>query len=263
MPEACEVIAIQAEQSHRFRRAFWLMSFLIGGMMATVPVALLFVRGAVEAFRNLDKGGDSLPGLLREVARQFIWPVGPISLIAIIALFAFSRLWHSMRARDLRHKFVLRLPTIGKRARAESVRYFTWALGRLTRVGIAPKTALLAASEAMPNLELRSRIEASGLAMSDSERISSAVQMLNFLPPEAAPMLSTGEMTGDLPTQLGYLERAAHGDFENESDQAKRRIGCWVILIFALGMVFLAYLIYGVFYGSIFDITNSWQDDLP
>jgi type II secretory pathway component PulF len=257
MPEACEVIANQAEDSHRFRRSFWLMGILVGGMVATIPIAILFVRGAIESFRNLETSGN-LMGLLRETGRQLLWPVGPVSLAALIALYLLFKSWGSLRSSYARHRIVLRLPTIGKRAKAESISLFTWALGRLTRAGMAPRTAMLAAAEAMPNLELRSRIEAASQAMSDSAPVSTALQGIDFLPPEAAPMVATGEMTGDLPSQLGYLERMTYGEFENENDQARKRVGCWVILVYAIGVLFMIYLIYSVFYGAVFDITNSW-----
>jgi len=262
MPEACDVIARQAEESNRFRRSFWLLGILVGGMFITVPLTVLFLRGALESFKNLETEG-SFMGLMRMVAKQVLWPVGPFTVALLLLAYAIYRWWISMKGQHIRHRIVLRLPTIGNRTKAESVSLFTWALGRFTSAGLAPRTAFLAAAQAMPNLELRERMESAGQAMSDSAPISAVIQSLPFLPAEAAPMIATGEMTGDLPTQLAYLERSAYGEFENENDFAKKRVGCWAWLIYCLGFLIFVYLVYCIFYGNVFQITESWQNEVP
>ncbi len=256
LPEACDVIAKQAEDSARFRRLFgWIAFLAVSGILGAAP-AILAVRSSLESIRQQDAAGGQLPGLatlMRAFGSQVAGPPGWISLGVLVSGFILLRWFLGMPMRRARHRAILLLPTMGKRARFEAMALFAWAVSMLSRAALAPKSALLGAAAAMPNLHLAAEMERVGAAMSDRDKLSEALRDSRLVPPEFAPLVATGEVTGDVPGQVQLVARSARDEFESVDRFAKRRVGCWVALLFALGFLFSAWLLYGVFYPNLMD----------
>lgn len=254
MPEACDRIAQQAFDSHRFRKVFWWLGITAIGLVFFFPLGLLMVRSMLDMWHSLE-GNANQSGVLvlfRMIAQQLIWPMGPAVLATLVLYWLFKRWWLAMPARELRHKMVLKLPTIGRRAWAESLGLFSWALALLSRTGLSPMDCLLGATQAMPNLSLKAQMQEVGSKMTDKTKISEATAGLRLVPPEFVPMVSTGEMVGDISGQMAAVVQSTREEFEHHERFMRTRLGCWVVLLSAFGVLILMYLLYSVFYGQLF-----------
>jgi type II secretory pathway component PulF len=84
--------------------------------------------------------------------------------------------------------------------------------------------------------------------MSDATKLSDALGRTQLVPQEYAPMVQTGEITGDIPGQLFMASQATQNEFETQDKFARGRVGCWILLLFLLGGVIL----FGMFYGDLY-----------
>ncbi|HTQ09161.1 MAG TPA: type II secretion system F family protein, partial [Fimbriimonadaceae bacterium] len=254
-PEAYDLITDQAHASHRFRIWFkWLLAVTI--MVAgCIPIMILMRLAGLQSWDVQDRTGGQAPGwgtLFSSVGHQFIWPWGPITAILVIASIFFAKWWQSMPNRERRHRFVLRTPSIAKRARAESLSVFAWSLGKLSNVGLPPRTVWELATGTIPNLELRRQMDQTGQRMSERTKLSEAMTMSAAVPQEYAPIVQTGEITGDVPGALMRASQSQLEEFKAGDQGSKARVGCWMLLLIFIGSAAIFALFYGWFYPVLF-----------
>lgn len=233
LPEACERIAEQAESSHKFGRAMWMASAVALHALLIIPTAWLATRGVSTAWDKIDSAagaGGAMGGIqlmLDSMVERLRWPVGPITLGVYVALGLGWIAWKSMPLRPLRHRLGLRWVAFGPRARHEGLAIFAWALARISNAGIAPQPAWQMAVECVPNLELQERIRDAGSRLRENQPMSVAFFESRLFPEEYAPMMATGEQTGDVTGTLSRLAEAGRSEFETATGKAKWRTGCW------------------------------------
>lgn len=262
MPEAFALLSQQAEDAYKFKRFHWFIWYLAPRALLAIPIALAVVDALVLAYkRNSETQPVSFVSVLIEL---MIWPYGPM-MLAIGAVMLVLRWWFSThRMRHFRHRMGLKAPIYGPRARNESVAVFTWTLSRLSKAGLSPQRSWELATAAVPNLEMQERLRDAGARMHSGSRLSEVVFGSRIFPDEYAPILSTGELTGDIVGSLETLERASRNDFEESSKRAKwgsMRIGA-VFAIVTSGIVVIT-LIYGwyhKFYGAVLD-DYKWSQE--
>jgi type II secretory pathway component PulF len=255
LPEACEQIAAQAENSHRFRRSYRWLNLVIWSSIASAPVAVWGAKGLAKGFQNLDESGGTGNGgsqIANGLGREFV-AILPWCAVLVAASFAGIYLWQSMPNRRLRHRLILRVPTVAKRARNESVAVFAWSLSNLLRAGIAPKTALEVAAGSMPNLALAEQASSAAHSMSAESKLSDFAQRIPMLPPEASSLIQTGEMVGDLPGTMAQVARIEEAEFQQSDKMNRMRVGCWMVLIMVLGSCLMGGLFFRMFYDGIFE----------
>ena len=143
--EACEQVAKQTEDSRRFGYApkvfFW---FSLLNLVFLPPSWLVF-RAALDSWDAQDKAGGSLNGwsvLGSTMGQSLKWPVGPAVIALLVFLILGNRWWMSLDRRPLRHAAILKVPSLGKRVRAESVAVFTWTLSMVSWAGIPARDCL-------------------------------------------------------------------------------------------------------------------------
>src|ERR1044072_2114571 len=213
-PEAYNFITDQSHSSHKFRIWFkWLLAVAIM-VGACIPVGWLGVRAASAAWDANEKTGGSGNGwatLGASLWKVTVWPCAPIIVVLVIGTWIFARTWQARPMREKRHRMALIVPTVGKPARAESIAVFSWTMSMLAKTGLAPRTVWDLSTGTMPNLELRRQMEDTGRRMSESTRLSEAMTMSKTLPEEYAPIVQTGEVTGDIP---GALARASQSKLD-------------------------------------------------
>ena len=241
--EAAEAVAEQTNESLKFNR--WPL-FLFWWVFANV----IFLPPCISLMSAVNKLTDTYLGnqpstdpngmgmLMHAVLQSLLWPVGPLTLLSTAICWGSYWWWMRLPQRMLRHRALLRVPSIGKRARSESLATFAWALSMVSRAGIAPRTAWNVAAGAMPNLALAERMRQVGAQMQDGTKLSEAIHNSRVVPEEYAPIVSNGELVGDVSSALMTISTASRDDFSREDGMSKMRIGCWGVLVIAL--VFLA-----------------------
>lgn len=257
-PEAYDLITDQAHASHKLRIWFrWLLAIAIM-VGVCFPITQVMFRAAVDSWDVQEKSGGTAPGmptLLHAIGSELLWPCGPVILALILGFWLFGHFWQSMPRRELRHRLVLMVPSVKNRAKAESLSVFAWTMGMLSKVGLPPKTVWDLSVGTIPNLAVRNDLNNTGARMTEQTRLSEAMLMSQHLPEEYAPIVQTGEVTGDVP---GALMRASQSQLEEfkAGDQAtKARVGCWMLLIMVVGSL----IMFGMFYGG---FTKTMMDKI-
>lgn len=239
LPEAMGSVSGQIEASYKMKR--WIVILgLIGVLTAFIVIVLqLMLRSAIGSWNAQDAAGGTLPGgatLAQQMGKELLWPVGPITLITIAVVGVGMWLWTSMPLRDLRHRMVLFTPTIGKRAKKESLGLFSWVLSMMTKGGASPSEAWNHAVGAMPNLAMRKKMEAAKVVPGDTRKLSTLLESTKTLPVEFGHIVQTGEITGDVPGALMHVSETTQNEFTIQDKASKLRIGCWIFLLMGVGV---------------------------
>ncbi|HVT10775.1 MAG TPA: type II secretion system F family protein [Fimbriimonadaceae bacterium] len=249
-PEAYDLITDQAQASHKFRIWFtWLLwvAIMVG---ACLPVMWVVLRGALNSWDAQEKAGGMAPGMgtfVSQVFRQLLWPCGPIIAGLVLFLYLFGKYWQALPRREMRHRMVLIVPSVAKRARAESLSVFAWTMSMLSRVGLPPKQIWDLSMATVPNLEMRRRFNETGNQMTEQTRLSEAMSMSRQMPEEYAPIVQTGEVTGDVPGALLRASQTQLEEFKAGDNASKMRVGCWMFLLMGAGSAILMMMYYGGF----------------
>ncbi len=255
VPEAFEVLSKQAEEAYKFKRFHWFIWYLIPNAVCSIPLVYAFIATLKLTYKRSTEQGAPFLATFIELLR---WPYGPATL-AIAAVLLLLRWWlGSYPMRRFRHRLGLNVPIYGPRARNESVTLFSWTMGRLARGGTSPQQMWNLAADSVPNLEMRERLREAGSRMHSGSRLSEVIFGSKLFPEEYAPVISTGEMVGDLPGALDQLERVSRTEFDVSTGRARwgsARIG-GVAFVLTSGIVAIV-----LFKGWYVDITNTILND--
>lgn len=262
LPDAFMTLADQAEEAYKFKRFHWFIWYLAPRALVAVPLAFAAIDALIIAYKRTDTFVS--PSVWSVFLEKLIWPYGPI-ILAIGAAMLLLRWWLSThRMRRFRHAMGLKMPIYGPRARNESISLFTWTLSKLSRAGISPHRSWQLATEAVPNLEMQARLTEAAARMESNTRLSEVIFGSKLFPDEYAPILSTGELTGDLTGALDQLERVSRTEFEETTRKAKwgsMRIGLvFAIVTSGAVCITLTYGYYHKFYGAVLE-DYQWSEE--
>lgn len=251
LPEACDRIAEQSQKASGLRRMFWWISLLAWGTVVASPIGYVIVVALARSVEIQGTQGSSPrpADAIADALRETIFGVPGLAVaLALLGLLGVRQYWRSMRFRANRHRSVTWAPLVGARTRSEAIESFSWALAHVSRAALAPRTAFVEAMNAIPNLWLLKDFEAVASRMTDKSPISENLKEIRWLPPELVPLIATGEMTGDIGSQMRFAVESARSESEFHTTALKSRIGCWVLLIYLMGTLIASYFLYGVFY---------------
>jgi type II secretory pathway component PulF len=254
LPEAFALLSAQAQAAHSFKRFHWFVGPVVTSILVSMPLVFAVRFALITSAQKLE--GDPLL-FVKELTRHIIWPFGPMT-IALAAIFLTLRaILGTYEASRIRHKWGLRMPIYGPRARNECIATFTWALSRLAKSGIAPQTSWQLATEAVPNLDMADRLRTAGKMMHDGTKLSDVIFASKLFPQEYAPIISTGELVGDIETSLNQLEQVSREEFEVATTKARHkawRMGTLVMMISgAILLIVVVKTWYQDFYSGILD----------
>jgi type II secretory pathway component PulF len=262
LPEACAAVSEQAGAAHKFRIWHWFLWVAVIASLLFLPAVCMSMMSFNDTFIKMWKGNEEvgsgwvLHTMLVMYLRSFVSPVG-LTILAIYAAISFG-LWllNRPRAKRLRHSIGFRFPGYGRRATNEGITMFSWALGLLSRGGVAPQTSWALAADCVPNAVIHERLVEAGRLMRTDSRVSEAAFRSGLFPEEYAPTISTGEMVGDLPGALERLAQVSRAEYDSQTQYAKFRAGCWGVLIF-FGASILGFAILYYIYGKLL----SWMSE--
>ncbi len=263
--EALGTIVQQVDDARKIKRwASWLTWVTLLSVLSLPPLqASLQAALRIWDLQEQSGGGmDRMESLKRGFGAEMHSPTMWIQLGVIIGGYLLGRWILRMRAtKAARHQASLIVPSLGKRAKNEAMRAFSWHLGMASRSGLAPNQAWELAVGAVPNVHLREGLRRSFSQLGERGKISEGLRNSRLVPEELAPMVNTGEITGDVP---GALFRAAEGHHEQYmmADKfAKAQLGCWMWLILTISTVIGIWLLYDWFYPKL--QTKALDTGLP
>lgn len=219
VPDAFQMVADQAEEAHKFMRWFWWAWLVLLNLVLVLPGIWYASQALLRMWDVADASGGQVDGfqMARDVFREkLIWPFGPIIIGIFVTLYIFHRIWMSRPNTANRHKLAAVWPLWGDRAKKEGIATFSRILSRLSASGIPPSRAYELAAETVPNIEVRKRMRTMAENVRENTKLSEIVASSNMFSYEYRDMISTADITGDLPGTLDKLAAM------NESEQRSR-----------------------------------------
>lgn len=206
-----ERLADYAETRQQLRQR--VMHALIYPTILTV-LAILIVSGllvyvvpqVVGVFENT---GQQLPGLTAGLIAMsdFLRAHGLVLLGILIVLFiAARRILRQPGPRRRYHRFLLRVPIVGRLTRGINTARFTRTLSILAGSGVPVLESLRIAGEVINNIPMREAVEETSLRVREGAPIAASLSASRLFPPMTLHLISSGEASGELENML---ERAA------------------------------------------------------
>lgn len=240
LPEAFESLSNRYEQEDNARRR---LSIFAGFFHVSLFALFCFVPlawGLRAAIPALDiKAG--LPAM----GRSFLFFTVPCSVVYGGLLFAISRLRRSPDQAYTWHRFIMRVPILGKINHLRSTAVFTRSLQWLYHAGVLPSVAWETASQAVPNVYLSSLFMQGKPFVESTNRLSAGMQQVGLLDLTDVGMVATGESTGEIPEALRYLADRYEEEVRTATTAGVTRMAisfvAWALLLSPIAIAFLYY----------------------
>lgn len=185
-------------------------------LVASLAIVILLlgyvVPDVVKVFVNT---GQALPALttgliaVSEVVQRWGW----LMLIGTIAAVIGMR--QALRDESIRrrwHAFILRIPLVGRLARAANTARFASTLAILTRSGVPLVDALGIAAAVIANLRIRDKVIEAAQRVREGGSLTRALDATNEFPPMMLHMIASGEKSGELDQMLARTARNQEND---------------------------------------------------
>jgi general secretion pathway protein F len=182
---------------------------VVGGLLVYV------VPQVTRVFTNL---GQTLPLATRILiaVSDFARASGLLTLLALVVTFIVFRLLLRDEGRRARwHRFLLRLPLIGRLTRGVNAARFADTLGILTAAGVPLLSSLQSAAAVVTNLPMKRAVEEAVRRVREGAALSSSLGAAKLFPPLVIHLIASGEATGRLDTMLARAAEAQSRELEN------------------------------------------------
>ena len=199
----------ESRQALRQRVSQALIYPVILTVMALLIVSLLLVYVVPKVVGVFENSGSELPAFTRALIAMsdFFREHGMLVIIGVVATaWIVRRILKNEGPRRRFHRFLLRLPVVGKLVQGINTARFTQTLSILAGSGVPVLESLRIAGEVVNNLPMREAIHESALRVREGAAIGRSLAASRLFPPMAIHLISSGEASGELEEML---ERAA------------------------------------------------------
>jgi general secretion pathway protein F len=186
-------------------------------IMAVVIIGIMLVTVVPKVVRVFENMAADLPGLTRAmIATSDFLRSWWLLLFIGLAAFAWGTWWILQRAGPRRrwHRFLLRMPIVGRLTRGVNTARFTRTLSILAGSGVPILEALKISAEVIENVPMREAVTEASLRVREGASIAKSLAASKLFPPMTIHLIASGETGGRLDEMLG---RAAAGQ-EREVD---------------------------------------------
>ena len=164
------------------------------------------VPKVVEVFET---GKTKLPLMTRALigVSDFLRDYGIwIVIAAVLGAIGFARWLRNPEARRRFHRFLLRVPVVGRLARGFNTARFTRTFSILTGSAVPVLEALRISGEVITNLPMRDAVNEAAQRVREGAPIGRSLAQSKLFPPLTIHLISSGESSGELEEML---DRAA------------------------------------------------------
>jgi len=231
----------ESRQQLRQRVSHALIYPVILTVLAVLIVSGLLVYVVPKVVGVFENTGQTVPLFTRllialsDFLREWgVWLLGLIGL----AVFAFRRMLRRPAFRRRWHRFLLRLPVLGRLVRGVNTARFTRTLSILAGSGVPVLEALRIAGDVVVNVPMRDAIEETAVRVREGAPLGRSLGASRLFPPMTMHLISSGEASGELESML---ERAA----SNQEREVDSLVGALLsilepMLILLMGALVLA-----------------------
>jgi general secretion pathway protein F len=232
-----EQLADYTEQRQQSRQRVQLALLYPLILMATSLIIVGFLLGYVvpDVVKVFLDSGQKLPALTRGLiaASDLVKNWGWLFLIIALGGVVTARAALRQEATRLRwHIILLRLPVIGRLARATDTARFASTLAILTRSGVPLVDALGISSQVITNRSIRAKVQVAAQKVREGGSLTRSLEQTNEFPPMMRHMIASGEKSGELDQMLSRTAR-------NQENDLAARIAMMVGLFEPFMLVFM------------------------
>jgi len=213
---------------------------VLTGLSLTIIVLMLVyvVPKVVGVFQT---SGQSLPILTRSLIwfSDFLqnWWLGILGVLGIL-IFTIHRSLENEETKKRAHRWILKIPVLGKVSRGLNTARFTRTFSILNSSGVPVLESLRISASVVSNLPMRDAVEKATMRVREGSAIGHALNESGIFPAMSIHLISSGETSGELD---GMLEKAAtHQEKEMDSTLTTMLNLLEPILIIFMGLIVLA-----------------------
>ena len=213
---------------------------VLTGLSLTIIVLMLVyvVPKVVGVFQT---SGQSLPILTRSLIwfSDFLqnWWLGILGVLGIL-IFTIYRSLENEETKKRAHRWILKIPVLGKVSRGLNTARFTRTFSILNSSGVPVLESLRISASVVSNLPMRDAVEKATMRVREGSAIGHALHESGIFPAMSIHLISSGEASGALDSML---EKAAtHQEKEMDSTLTTMLNLLEPILIIFMGLIVLA-----------------------
>lgn len=184
-------------------------------LMVVIGLLTYVVPQVIEVFNSI---GQALPPLTRGLIAlsAFLQHHGGKLLLAVLSGLFMLSIWLRMpKPKMLFHRFLLRLPVIGKLIRGLNAGRFARTFSILMASGVPVLQALEICTRVVTNRPMCQSIKNTAIMVREGAGIAKSLQQNGYFPPILVHLIASGEASGNIE---GMLDRAAtHQEKESEA----------------------------------------------
>ena len=214
-----ERLADYTESRHNLRQKVshaMIYPIVLTGLALTI-IVLMLVYVVPKVVGVFETTGQTLPVLTRALISlsTFLqnWWFAVIAVIVVV-IIGINRLLSKEGPRRQYHRWLLRLPVLGRVSRGLNTARFTRTLSILSSSGVPVLDAMTISGSVVSNLPMRDAVEEATVRVREGGSIGRSLGQSKLFPPMSIHLIASGEASGELESML---ERAA-GHQENEMD---------------------------------------------
>lgn len=185
---------------------------LVASLAIVVLLLGYVVPDVVKVFVNT---GQQLPALttgliaVSELVQRWGW----LMFVGLVAAgFAMRQALRDDKIKRRWHALILRIPLVGRLARATNTARFASTLAILTRSGVPLVDALGIAAAVIANLRIRDKVIEAAQRVREGGSLTRALDATGEFPPMMLHMIASGEKSGELDQMLARTARNQEND---------------------------------------------------
>ena len=184
---------------------------------AMAIVVMLLTVVVPKIVGQFDHMGQELPGMTQFLIATSDWlrNYGGYLVIALGVLFMVLKRMLKQKALRLRyHKFILRMPLIGKVSRGLNTARFARTLSILTASAVPLLEAMKIAADVLENLHIKQAVAEAAGNVKEGSSLRAALDNTKLFPPMMMHMIASGEKSGELQQMLARAADNQDREFE-------------------------------------------------
>ncbi|MFT6895820.1 MAG: general secretion pathway protein F [Paraglaciecola sp.] len=188
-----------------------MMFFALGIVMLLLTVVVPKIVGQFEHM------GQDLPTITRVLISVSEWmqSYGLILIMVLVGLaIVVGKILQQPVMKKRYHKFILRLPLLGKVSRGLNTARFARTLSILTSSAVPLLESMKISSDVLENLYIRDAVKQASGNVKEGSSLRAALEKTKMFPPMMMHMIASGERSGELQQMLGRAADNQDREFE-------------------------------------------------
>lgn len=227
----------QETQQRIANAMFYPVILTILSILIVVGLLVFIVPKIINVFDNVGQELPAMTQILISISDFFRAYGLYLGIGLVLAFVIFKQMIKIPRWKSAYHKFLLRLPIVGRMTRGLNTARFARTLSILASSGVPILDAMSISAQVVQNLPMRTAVEDAAVKVREGMTINRALEQSSYFPPMTVHLIASGESSGRLDEML---ERAAIQQERETDGMMTKMLGIFEpVLILVMGSVVL------------------------